>query len=67
MTAFKRYCINKLGMEHEEKFHCLPYEISRGVLIDSIIFNAEKAQVTTVYNVDVVTVQINRDGTMKEV
>ena len=51
MNAFKRYCKNTLGIKPESEYPCMPFEVSPGIVLDSITIDAEEATVTTVYNV----------------
>ena len=50
MNRFKKELI-KRGFSLEHQYPCLPYEVSNGIYIDSIIANAEYCTYTTYYNV----------------
>lgn len=65
MTRFKRECI-KRGFEYEEKYPWLPYEVRNGIVLETIIYNAEKAEITSVYNVMACKCRVERDFTITD-
>lgn len=67
MTAFKKYCINKLNFKCDENFPCLPFEIGKNIYLESIIYNAENATIVTITNVLVTVNKIERNGTVTEI
>ena len=67
MNAFKRYCKNTLGIKPESEYPCMPFEVSPGIVLDSITIDAEEATVTTVYNVLVDVSRVTRGGQLESV
>ena len=67
MNAFKRYCKNTLGIKPEHEYPWLPFEVSPGILLDAVIIDAQRATVTTVYNVLVDVVKVNRCGQLESI
>ena len=69
MTAFKKYALKKHRdfIQCEENFPWMPYDCGGGIVIEAIVFNAEKAMVSTYYNTLHVHVRVNRDGSLEEV
>ena len=64
MTAFKKYVLKKYPdvCTADEKYPFLPYEISKGIFLETTIFHASTATVHTYYNVISLHYQITRDG-----
>ncbi len=67
MNAFKRYCKNTLGIKPESEYPCMPFEVSPGIVLDSVMIDAEEATVTTVYNVLVDVSRVTRGGQLESV
>ena len=49
MNRFKKE-LRKIGVTLECDFEFLPYPVTGGVVVDSVIINTEECTVTTVYN-----------------
>ena len=64
MTAFKKYVLKKYSdmFKPDEKYPFLPYEISKGIFLETTIFNAQTATIHSYYNVISLHYQITRDG-----
>ena len=64
MTAFKKYALKKYSdmFKPDEKYPCLPYEVSKGIFLETTIFNAPIATIHSYYNVISLHYQITRDG-----
>lgn len=64
MTAFKKYVLKKYPdvFTADEKYPCLPYEISKGIFLETTIFNASTATIHSYYNVISLHYQILRNG-----
>ena len=64
MTAFKKYVLEKYPdiFTADEKYPCLPYEVSKGIFLETTIFNAQTATVHAYYNVISLHYQITRNG-----
>ena len=64
MTAFKKYVLKKHPdiFTADEKFPCLPYEVSKGIFLETTIFHAPTATIYSYYNVISLHYQITRAG-----
>ena len=64
MTAFKKYVLKKHHdiFKPDEEYPCLPYEISKGIFLETTIFDASTATVHSYYNVISLHYQITRNG-----
>lgn len=64
MTAFKKYALKKYPdmFKSDEEYLCLPYEVSKGIFLETTIFYAPTATVHSYYNVISLHYQITRDG-----
>ena len=64
MTAFKKYVLKKYPdvFTADEKLLYLPYEVSKGIFLETTIFHAQTATVHAYYNVISLHYQITRDG-----
>lgn len=64
MTAFKKYVLKKYPdvFTADEKYPWLPYEISKGIFLETTIFNAQDATIHSYYNVISLHYQITRNG-----
>ena len=64
MTAFKKYVLKKYPdvFTDDEKFPYLPYEVSKGIFLETTIFNAQTATIHAYYNVISLHYQITRAG-----
>ena len=65
MNRFKKE-LKRHGVMLEHDYPYLPYEEKGGVSLDSVIVNSEKATVTHVYNVIVLTHCYGRDFSVVE-
>lgn len=64
MTAFKKYALKKYPdiFTADEKYPFLPYEISKGIFLETTVFHAPTATIHAYYNVISLHYQITRDG-----
>ena len=64
MTAFKKYVLKKYPdiFKPDEKYLYLPYEVSKGIFLETTIFHAQTATIHAYYNVISLHYQITRDG-----
>ena len=64
MTAFKKYVLKKYPdvFTADEKFPFLPYEVSKGIFLETTIFHAATATVHAYYSVISLHYQILRNG-----
>lgn len=64
MTAFKKYVLKKYSdmFKPDEEYLCLPYEISKGIFLETTIFHAPTATIHSYYNVISLHYQITRAG-----
>ena len=64
MTAFKKYVLKKYPdiFTADEEYICLPYEVDKGIYIETTVFHAPTATVHSYYNVISLHYQITRDG-----
>ena len=64
MTAFKRYTLKKSSdmFKPDEKYIYLPYEVSKGIFLETTIFNTPTATIHVYYNVISLHYQILRNG-----
>ena len=64
MTAFKKYVLKKYPdmFKPDEKYLCLPYEVSKGIFLETTIFHAQTATIHSYYNVISLHYQILRNG-----
>ena len=64
MTAFKKYVLKKYPdvFTSDEQFLYLPYEVSKGIFLETTIFNAQTATIHSYYNVISLHYQILRNG-----
>lgn len=65
MNRFKKE-LKKHGVMLEHDYPYLPYEVGGGVSVDSVIVNTERATVTHVYNVIVLTHCYGRDFSIEQ-
>ena len=64
MTAFKKYVLKKYPdmFKPDEKYLYLPYEVSKGIFLETTIFHAQTATIHAYYNVISLHYQILRNG-----
>ena len=69
MNRFKKYLRDNCKIRLANEFLCLPFELGNHshVILEDVIVNASKATVTHIYNVDVVEMQLCRDGILREI
>ena len=66
MNRFKKELMKK-GIELECQYDWMPYEVSNGVVIDTIIVDSERAIVHMYYNVIDLHYMMQRDGNIVDV
>lgn len=68
MNAFKRYCKAKFDIVPESEYPYLPFPVtSSGIVLESIRVDAERATITTVYNVLVDVSRVTRKGQIESI
>ncbi len=72
MSRFKRE-IRRKGIKLSNDYPFLPYAIkgkcfeSGNICVDDVFVNSSAARVIVVYNVDAVCLELQRDGSIKEI
>ncbi len=66
MNALKKY-LRKKGVIMDHEYPYMPFEVTPGVILETVTINPETAEVWYVYNITTEHLRLGRDGELGEI